>query len=273
MILSYEEMKEEFGSFHKRSRHMPPHLHNSMEFVYITEGTLELGTGYELYHMEKGDLAIVFPEVIHHYQVFSKKTGTAYYIYASQNLSGPFLEQMQKYCLQVPVIKNKDIHPDAVHAVECLAKEKDMNSVIIQAYVQILLSRCIPHLKLVEKSSIGSNDIVYLSVSYILNHFKEQITLSKMAADIGVSKYVLSRVFSGTFHRNFNQYLNEARLNYACSLLENTGRAITDISLDSGFESQRTFNRAFRQRYRMTPREYRKACKDLLSHSQLPEES
>lgn len=33
-----------------------------------------------------------------------------------------------------------------------------------------------------------------------------------MAKDLGVSKYVLSRVFSKTFHRNFNQYLNDARL-------------------------------------------------------------
>lgn len=268
MILSYEEMKEDFGSFHRISRHMPPHLHNSIEFVYVTEGTLELGTGYELYHMEKGDLAIVFPEVIHHYQVFSKKTSTAYYIYASQNMSGPFLEQMQKYCLQVPVIKKEELHSDVINAIECLAKEKDLSSLIIQAYVQIILSRCIPHLKLVEKSSIGSNDIVYLSVSYILNHFREQITLGKMAADIGVSKYVLSRVFSGTFHRNFNQYLNEARLDYACSLLENTSRAVTDICMDSGFESQRTFNRAFRQRYRMTPRDYRSACKNVLYNSQ-----
>lgn len=268
MILSYEEMKEDFGSFHRISRHMPPHLHNSIEFVYVTEGTLELGTGYELYHMEKGDLAIVFPEVIHHYQVFSQKTSTAYYIYASQNMSGPFLEQMQKYCLQVPVIKKEELHSDVINAIECLAKEKDLSSLIIQAYVQIILSRCIPHLKLVEKSSIGSNDIVYLSVSYILNHFREQITLGKMAADIGVSKYVLSRVFSGTFHRNFNQYLNEARLDYACSLLENTSRAVTDICMDSGFESQRTFNRAFRQRYRMTPRDYRSACKNILYNSQ-----
>lgn len=268
MILSYEEMKEDFGSFHRISRHMPPHLHNSIEFVYVTEGTLELGTGYELYHMEKGDLAIVFPEVIHHYQVFSQKTSTAYYIYASQNMSGPFLEQMQKYCLQVPVIKKEELHSDVINAIECLAKEKDLSSLIIQAYVQIILSRCIPHLKLVEKSSIGSNDIVYLSVSYILNHFREQITLGKMAADIGVSKYVLSRVFSGTFHRNFNQYLNEARLDYACSLLENTSRAVTDICMDSGFESQRTFNRAFRQRYRMTPRDYRGACKNILYNSQ-----
>ena len=34
--------------------------------------------------------------------------------------------------------------------------------------------------------------------------------------------------------------------------------SITDIYLEAGFESQRTFNRAFRQRYGTTPSEYRK---------------
>ena len=50
--------------------HMPPHLHEAIEIVYVTDGCIELGVGQELYHMEKGDFAIVFPNVIHHYQVF-----------------------------------------------------------------------------------------------------------------------------------------------------------------------------------------------------------
>ena len=72
---------------------------------------------------------------------------------------------------------------------------------------------------------------------------------------------MLSRVFSGTFHRNFNQYLNETRLNYAGAMLEYTSRTVTDICMESGFESQRTFNRVFMQSYRMTPREYRNSRK------------
>lgn len=40
-------------------------------------------------------------------------------------------------------------------------------------------------------------------------------------------------------------------------ITECTDKSITDISMDAGFESQRTFNRVFRERYKMTPREYR----------------
>ena len=87
--------------------------------------------------------------------------------------------------------------------------------------------------------------------------FKEDINLDTMAKELCVSKYVLSRIFSSTFHTNFNQYLNEQRLNYAVSMLEYTDWSITDICLESGFQSQRTFNRAFQEKYKKTPREYK----------------
>ena len=63
-----------------------------------------------------------------------------------------------------------------------------------------------------------------------------------------------------------DRYLNDARLNYACHRLENTSDSITNICLDSGFESQRTFNRVFKERYKISPSDYRSTClKDMLS--------
>ena len=62
------------------------------------------------------------------------------------------------------------------------------------------------------------------------------------------------------------EYLNDARLNYACHRLENTSDSITNICLDSGFESQRTFNRVFKERYKISPSDYRSTCvKEMLS--------
>ena len=60
------------------------------------------------------------------------------------------------------------------------------------------------------------------------------------------------------FHCNFSKYVNGVRLNYAVAELENSMDSITNICLDCGFESQRTFNRVFKDRYKITPREYRK---------------
>ena len=257
----YEETQKSLSILYRTSKHVPPHLHHAVEFVYVTKGTLEIGVGQELYHMEEGDFAIVFPNVIHHYQVFSPGNNKAYYILASPAMCEPFQEELQKYCPQNPVISKGLVQQDIVNGIKCLTKSEKEQFIVQQAYVQIFLAKSIPCMKMVEKSSVGSEDIIYQSVSYIAAHFREDISLEKMASDLGVSKYVLSRVFSGTFHRNFNQYLNETRLNYAGAMLEYTSRTVTDICMESGFESQRTFNRVFMQSYRMTPREYRNSRK------------
>ena len=128
-----------------------------------------------------------------------------------------------------------------------------------QAYLQIILYRCRENFRFIEKDRVGSNDLIYTVMTYLLSHFQETLTLGSVAENLGVNKFALSKIFSGVFHTNFNQYLNEIRLNYASSLLENTDRRITDIYLEAGFESQRTFNRVFRQRYGRTPGEYRKS--------------
>ena len=44
---SYEEKKEKFSIIRKKPHHVPPHLHNAIELVYVTKGELELGVGCE----------------------------------------------------------------------------------------------------------------------------------------------------------------------------------------------------------------------------------
>lgn len=272
MFPVYEEKKKNLHVHLRTSAHASPHLHNSIEFIYITEGTLELGMGQELFHMEEGDFAVIFPDVIHHYQVFSPGENKAVYLWAKPALAGQFADMIQSSCPEDPVIKKEKVHRDIVNAVSCLRanrKEPDSSLVVEQAYVQILLARSIPCFRMMEKSSVESNDIIYQTVSYIARHFRDEVSLEKMARDLGISKFTLSRVFSGTFHRNFNQFLNEQRLNYVTVHLECTDESITDICLDAGFESQRTFNRVFRERYRMTPREYRNLYKEKYLREEL----
>ena len=258
MHLTLKETKEEIYASQRVSKHVSPHLHNALEIVCVTEGTLEMGVGQELYHMEKGDVGFVFSDIIHHYQVFSEKISRADYILVPSSFAGVFKDKIQGYAPKYPVIHAGQIEPDVYHAIQAIIQMEENEPMIVQAYVQIVLARCIGKMELVEKSCVGSDDLIYRTVSYVSGNFRKKFSLEEMAHDLGVSKYALSRVFSKTFHRNFNQYLNDVRLSYACTRLVNSGDTILDICLDSGFDSQRTFNRAFKERYRITPSEYRK---------------
>ena len=82
---------------------------------------------------------------------------------------------------------------------------------------------------------VGSDDLVYKVVEYVAKNFRNKFSLEQMAYDLGVSKYVLSRVFSKTFHCNFTNYVNGIRLNYAISMLDGTKDAITNICYECRF--------------------------------------
>lgn len=73
MLLVYENRNTGVSVEWKKPVHVPPHLHEAIEVVYVTDGEIELGVGQELFHMDEGDFAVVFPNVIHHYQVFGEK--------------------------------------------------------------------------------------------------------------------------------------------------------------------------------------------------------
>lgn len=257
MFLAYENKNSDIIVEWKKPTHFPPHIHEVIEMVYIQKGTLELGVGQELYHMEKGDFAVVFPNLIHHYQVFGGEENKALYILVSPTLIPNYMMEIQKICPQYPVISKEYLHEDIVKAIKSLVDVEKSNTRLIQAYVQMIFAHIFSEMDLIEKETIGGADLVYQSVEYVAKNFREKISLEQMACDLGVSKYVLSRLFSKTFHCNFTGYVNGIRLNYAMSMLDGSNESITNICYDCGFESQRTFNRVFKERYRVTPREYR----------------
>ena len=284
MLPLYENTENDLEITRTKFSHFPPHLHKALECVFVEEGTLEIGVAQELYHMDKGDFALVFPGMIHHYQAFGPSASRGMFMLAVPKLMGGFSQKMTDFCPDPPVILSKNVHPDILYALRTLAglkkdgesaakphltalspkptvalKEGEWMLPLRQAYVQIILARSLPCLHLTERTAYEGHDLIYQTVAYIAGHYREQVSLTGMAKDLGCSPYVLSRVFSGTFHMNFNQYVNKVRLEYAAGLLMNKDDSVTDVYLGAGFDSQRTFNRVFRESFHMSPREYRKS--------------
>ena len=53
MVLNYKKTDAMLDITDRELHHVAPHLHGVLEMVYVTEGTLEIGVGTELYHMEE----------------------------------------------------------------------------------------------------------------------------------------------------------------------------------------------------------------------------
>ena len=179
MQLEYVDTKEEIIAINRKSKHIEPHLHNALEIVCVTGGSLELGVGQELYHMEKGDIGFVFPDVIHHYQVLTPGVNKATYLIASPFTIAKFADIMQSMAPECPIIKAEKVEPEVYRVINAILETEQSDITVAQAYLQIVLARCIGKLNLVEKSSVGSNDS-YLPDSFLyISKFQEEVFVGR----------------------------------------------------------------------------------------------
>ncbi len=101
---------------------------------------------------------------------------------------------------------------------------------------------------------------VQKAMLYIQNNFRNDIGLCEVAKEIGVTPSYMSSIFARECGINFKEYLNTIRYDYAKKLLEYSDMTVTDICFESGFYDYANFERHFKERYGMSPKQYKKKC-------------
>ena len=91
----------------------------------------------------------------------------------------------------------------------------------------------------------------------------EDLKLNNLALMLDIRPWQLSEILNTRFKKNFNQYINEYRINEACKILRaEPDKNILEVAFEVGFSNKNTFNRAFREDTGMTPSEFRKQNQD-----------
>ena len=105
-----------------------------------------------------------------------------------------------------------------------------------------------------EKRVKIANDVM----NYIYKYIDTDINLDELSMDLNISKFYLHRIFKDEFGKNIYESIKSIRLQKASNLLiTNKYSTITDISKMIGYSSQTSFLRAFRQRFSMSPKEWK----------------
>ena len=91
---------------------------------------------------------------------------------------------------------------------------------------------------------------------------REALTIAELASLLGTQEHVLRRVINhGLGFRNFNDFLHTHRLKEAAERLGDPQlrrMPVLTIALEVGYGSIGPFNRAFKERFGVTPTEYRR---------------
>ena len=103
----------------------------------------------------------------------------------------------------------------------------------------------------------ASGFIVRNALAYMEEHYQEKLTLNKVADQIYVSQWHLSKLLNKQEGKNFSEILNQIRINKAKELLKDPALRIADIAEMVGFVEVAHFSRVFKKVAGVSANEYR----------------
>lgn len=245
----------------RRLEFRTPHLHRELELVFYLGGRTVVQVGTVRYELEAGDILLTFPNQIHNYETLEEERFRLF-------LVKPELmpELTQVFNLAVPlsaVVKGRAEEPalrtlwQSLAEVCALPDNAPYRKPKLHGYLLALFSEILCSMTLTGLPAEDS-DALRAIVGFCSRHYNKDLSLTMLEENLHLNKYYISHLLSGKLGLRFNDYINSLRISEACRCLLNTDESITDISSHVGFNTLRTFNRAFIKQLGISPSRYRK---------------
>lgn len=87
-------------------------------------------------------------------------------------------------------------------------------------------------------------------------YLEPNLTLNDLSRKLGVNSSILSYAINNGFGKNFNDFINEFRINEVKEKLKTSDDSLLNVAFDCGFNSKATFNRAFKKFTGTSPKEF-----------------
>lgn len=254
---------------------VPAHWHDEMEIIYIKKGQVLVTVDFEQFQASAGSILFILPGQVHsieqledestEYENILFKTDMLLSRKADQCNSSYFLPLLDG-SLQIPTHFTPQM-PHYQEVASCIDGADEICKTCPNAYPLAikgqlflmfftLFSKCA--LKETHRKDNKSLEKMKLIIKYIENNYMEKITIEDISGELGLSQSHFMKFFKNTMGTTFIDYLNDYRLTMASRLLVSSDSSILDIAAEAGFENLSYFNRLFKKRFGVTPREYRK---------------
>lgn len=261
---------------HTRFIHFPAHKHNFIEVLYVCQGqlvniieerqvTVRTGellflnqyTHHEILPAGEEDIAINF-------MILPEFFDIAYTMAGSNNVLADFLvnvlrqdEERGEY-LHFKVAEVLQIQNLLENIIYSLVTGKGDQSRINQTTMGLIFLYLLDSVQYVEMRLPNQyeNMIVMTTLDYIEQKYKNA-TLTELCHELHLPIHVLSKMIKKNTGFNFKELLQRKRMNKAAELICDTNLPVGDIIAAVGYENNSYFHRVFKERYHLTPKEFR----------------
>ena len=242
-----------------------PHLHRELELICMMEGETTVCVDSTRHTLRAGDVFLTFPNQIHSYESHGPER---FYIFIIKpDLMPDLMETFTTGVPSSPIIQGAANRVHIRRLFDSLAEtcseennDRSYTDTLRRGYLLALFSELLSLMSII-KLSVSDCGALRSIVAFCDKNYSENLSLSLLEEKLHLNKYYISHLFSEKLGLRFNDYINSLRISEACRYLVHTDHSITEISEIVGFNTLRTFNRAFMKQLGSSPSEYRK--KDL----------
>ena len=233
----------------------PLHVHRCLEVVTALEGALTAIVEDREYLLGAGDSLLVWCHQVHAYRT-DRHSSHELCIFAPELIQRFFLAHSGEVPRD-PLIRAEDA-PELPRLIHRLKEKKDIFTTKGLLYLLCgEIERCVTFRKR-EKGRYETGAALLTQIlTYVNDNYQGDCSLDSIADALRYEKTYLSKFFSRNVGITLAEYILRLRLARASDLLLNTEENIIDVGAASGFNSSRTFNRNFLDRYGVTPSRYR----------------
>ena len=288
MPVSFEKIKRKedqsfsIGIFQDNLEKCTWHYHDNFEISFITEGSGKRIVADSIEEFQPGDLVLIGRNIPHVWlvdkesvsptnrkleMVFLQFTSDVLcpeilalpefrYIAKTLTLSergiritGQTLNEVSEIMLQLPYIQNFDRMLLFYKLMDIIGRSNTNFPLTSKEYINMRFTT--------------KNKRIAAIHEYLMNNYREEIDLKKLAVLVNMAEGSLCRFFKMHIGITIFEYLNKLKIEFACNLLMDKNLSIMDVGFDSGFNNMSHFNKQFKKITRLSPKDYRQRFKEL----------
>ena len=257
---------------------VPWHIHPEFELTFIRSGQGKRHIGNSIEDLDYEELIFIGPNLPHNWygsktnEADSKKKISQIVIQFSIDFLGKDFFEKPAFVNIFQLLKRSQLGicfygETRKFAVKKMYSMLSMNGFDQTLQLLTLLNRlsgsreykylsCIGFTEILNEADTDRINKIY---QFIMEHFKEQITLNQLAAFSNMTPQAFCKYFKIRTKKTFSFFLNEVKISYSCRLLIEKNLNVLQICYESGFNNLSNFNRQFKRINKMTPMEYRKS--------------
>lgn len=250
------------------------HAHNGYELYFLIDGSRRFLIKNNFYKIEKGDLLLISPGILHKTLDESPSEYKRLVINFPEEILDNVIGKVgvsENFAKKDAIILRDSSVLSTVNEeisfLEDVANNSDnssgefefMSLSVLYRLIYFLTSgkSILPDTKINEKES----ELISGVLDYINRNYTHSITLNELSVKFYMSEFHLCRSFKKSTGRTIVEYINYLRIEKAKKILSENRKIIKDVAKMCGFKSISHFNHVFKEYENVNPSQFLKSRK------------